>query len=329
MGDVVNKEKRMSAGSGLIDDGFRDGSSIGDDEIDEGTINSGIRDNSMDSGSISESDTGENDSGEGDARESSIDQRAIIIDSSIIRNSVYSEEDQLFQEYRNTKSLDTRNRIVGKHMYLIDIITRKFVNRGVEYEDLYQIASIALIKAVERFDLDKGVKFVSFATPTIVGEIKRYFRDKGSTIRIPRRIYEIYRKVNQAKEYLSQYLGRTPMVADIAEYLKISEENVLEIIESWNVYNMQSFEQNVYSEDNLELHETIGEEDFEFEKIENRDFIEKSMSKLNEAEREFITFRYMNDMTQKEIAAVMNVSQMYISRLEKKIIKKFRIILEK
>ena len=241
----------------------------------------------------------------------------------------YSEEDQLFLLYRETKSIETRNRIVGKHMNLIDIITRKFVNRGVEYEDLYQIASIALIKAVERFDLEKGVKFVSFATPTIVGEIKRYFRDKGSTIRIPRRIYEIYRKVNQAKEYLSQSLGRTPMVSDIAEYLKISEENVLEIIESWNVYNMQSFEQNVYSEDNLELHETIGEEDFEFEKIENRDFIEKSMSKLNEAEREFITFRYMNDMTQKEIAAVMNVSQMYISRLEKKIIKKFRIILEK
>ena len=243
--------------------------------------------------------------------------------------TVYSEEEKLFREYRDNKDIHLRNAIVSKHMYLIDIITRKFINRGVEYEDLYQIASIALIKAVERFDLEKGVKFVSFATPTIVGEIKRYFRDKGSTIRIPRRIYEIYRKVNQAKEYLSQFLGRTPMVSDIAQYLKISEENVLEIIESWNVYNMQSFEQNVYSEDNLELHETIGEEDFEFEKIENRDFIEKSMMKLNESEREFITFRYMNDMTQKEIASVMKVSQMYISRLEKKIIKKFRIILEK
>jgi RNA polymerase sigma-B factor len=214
-------------------------------------------------------------------------------------------------------------------MYLIDIITRKFINRGVEYEDLYQIASIALIKAVERFDLGKGVKFVSFATPTIVGEIKRYFRDKGSTIRIPRRIYEIYQKVNQAKEFLSQSLGRTPMVADIAEYLNISEENVLEIIESWNVYNIQSFEQNAFSEDNLELHETIGEDDFEFEKIENRDFIEKSMSKFNESEREFINFRSMNDMTQKQIAVVMNVSQMYISRLEKKIIRKFRLILDK
>jgi RNA polymerase sigma-B factor len=245
------------------------------------------------------------------------------------REAFASEEERMFLLYRETGEVGVRNDIVSKHMYLIDIITRKFVNRGVEYEDLYQIACIALIKAVERFDLSKGVKFVSFATPTIVGEIKRYFRDKGSTIRIPRRIYEIYQKVNQAKEYLSQSLSRTPMVSDIAEYLKISEENVLEIIESWNVYNIQSFEQSAYSDDNLELHETIGEDDFEFEKIENRDFIEKSMSKFNDAEREFINLRYMNDMTQKEIAAVMNVSQMYVSRLEKKIIKKFRIILEK
>jgi len=237
--------------------------------------------------------------------------------------------DALFVLYRESHDIAVRNEIVGRHMYLIDIITRKFINRGVEYEDLCQIASIALIKAVERFDLDKGVKFVSFATPTIIGEIKRYFRDKGSTIRIPRRIYEIYQKVNQAKEYLSQSLSRTPMVSDIADYLKISEENVLEIIESWNVYNIQSFEQNAFSEDNLELHETIGEDDFEFEKIENRDFIEKSMAKLSESEREFINLRYMNDMTQKQIAAVMNVSQMYISRLEKKIIRKFRMILEK
>ncbi|MDR3120499.1 MAG: SigB/SigF/SigG family RNA polymerase sigma factor [Clostridiales bacterium] len=240
-----------------------------------------------------------------------------------------TEVEKLFYVYRDSREVAVRNEIVGRYMYLIDIITRKFVNRGVEYEDLYQIASIALIKAVERFDLEKGVKFVSFATPTIVGEIKRYFRDKGSTIRIPRRIYEIYQKVNQAKEYLSQALGRTPMVSDIAEYLKISEENVLEIIESWNVYNIQSFEQNAFSEDNLELHETIGEDDFEFEKIENRDFIEKSMAKFSDSEREFISLRYMNDMTQKQIAAVMNVSQMYISRLEKKIIKKFRLILEK
>ena len=237
--------------------------------------------------------------------------------------------DRLFALYRDTRAVKVRNEIVGRHMYLIDIITRKFINRGVEYEDLCQIASIALIKAVERFDLTKGVKFVSFATPTIIGEIKRYFRDKGSTIRIPRRIYEIYQKVNQAKEFLSQKLSRTPMVSDIAEYLNISEENVLEIIESWNVYNIQSFEQNAFSEDNVELHETIGEDDFEFEKIENRDFIEKSMAKLSESEREFINLRYMNDMTQKQIASVMNVSQMYISRLEKKIIRKFRMILEK
>ena len=247
----------------------------------------------------------------------------------VTKDERLQEEERLFNEYSVTQSSDVRNAIVSKYLYLADIIVKRFLNRGVEYDDLYQIASIALIKAVERFSLDKGVKFVSFATPTIIGELKRYFRDKGSTIRIPRRIYEIYQKVNQAKEYLSQSLGRTPMMSDIAVYLNISEESVLEIIESWNVYNMHSFEQNIYSEDNLELHEVIGEEDSEFERIENRDFLQKSMEKFSEQEQKFIKLRYSNDMTQKEIAALMNVSQMYISRLEKKIINKFRVILEK
>ena len=240
-----------------------------------------------------------------------------------------SDEERLFSNYYKKRDAESRNQIVSKYLYLADIIIRRFMNRGVEYDDLYQIASIALIKSVERFDLEKGVKFVSFATPTIIGELKRYFRDKGSTIRIPRRIYEVYQKVNQAREYLTQSLGRTPMLSDIAEYLNISEETVLEIIESWNVYNMQSFEQNIISEDNLELHEIIGQEDYEFERIENKDFLEKSIAKLSELEQKFVRLRYMNNMTQKEIAKKMNVSQMYVSRLEKKIIQKFRIILDK
>ena len=241
----------------------------------------------------------------------------------------YQEEESLFREYQASLKVEARNALVSRYLYLTDIIVRKFLNRGVEYDDLHQIASIALIKAVERFDPDKGVKFVSFATPTIIGELKRYFRDNASTIRIPRRIYEIYQKVNQAKEYLSQSLGQTPTLSEIAEYLNLDEENVIEIIESWNVYHMQSFEQSIFSEDDLELHEVIGEEDHEFEKVENRDFIEQSMSKFSEIEQKFINLRYSKDMTQKEIANVMNVSQMYVSRLEKKTLQKFRIIMDK
>jgi RNA polymerase sigma-B factor len=239
------------------------------------------------------------------------------------------DNDELFELYSKSRDVAVRNEIVKRYTYLAEIISRKFLNRGVEYEDIYQVACIALIKAVERFDPGKGFKFVSFATPTIVGEIKRYFRDKSSAIRIPRRIYEVYQKVNMAKDHLSQELNRAPRVDEIAAYLDIKPENVLEIVESWNVYNIQSFDQNAYNDDDIELHETIGDNDAAFERIENKDFLEKSLSKFNEAEREFIKLRYFNRKTQKEIAERMGVSQMYISRLEKKVLDRFRTMLYK
>jgi RNA polymerase sigma-B factor len=248
-----------------------------------------------------------------------------------IENIYNSSDDShnLFEKLKQSKSVEVRNEIVSKYLYLAEIISKKFVNRGVDYEDIYQVASIALIKAVERFDPDKGVKFTSFATPTIIGEIKRFFRDKASVIRIPRRIYEVYQKVSNARESLTQELSRPPKIAEIAKYLNISEETVMEIIESNNAYNMQSFDQNVYAEDDLELHETIGEEDNTFEKIENRDFLNKSLDKFNEAEKEFINMRYFSNKTQKEIAEKLGVSQMYVSRLEKKVLERFRRMLVK
>lgn len=246
-----------------------------------------------------------------------------------IPNSPLDENELLLIKYRDNPNAENRNKIVSKYIYLADIITKKFLNRGLEYEDIYQVACIALIKAVERFSLDKGVKFVSFATPTMIGEIKRFFRDKGSVIRIPRRIYEVYQKVNYARETLSHELQRVPRVEEISKYLNISEESVLEIIESWNAYNVQSFDQTVYNDDDLELHETIGSEDITFERIENRDFLNKSLDKFNQAEKEFIKMRYFANKTQKEIAERLNVSQMYISRLERKVLDRFRTILSK
>ncbi|MEN8905798.1 MAG: SigB/SigF/SigG family RNA polymerase sigma factor [Clostridiales bacterium] len=237
--------------------------------------------------------------------------------------------DELFDNYKITRDVSVRNQIVQKYLYLAEIISKKFLNRGMDYEDIYQVASIALIKAVERYDDTKEVKFVSFATPTVVGEIKRFFRDKGSVIRVPRRIYEVYQKVNSAKENLTQKLQRAPKVDEISEYLNIGSEQVLEIIESWNAYNMQSFDQNVFDNDDLELHETIGSDDNTFERIENRDFIEKSLNKFNEGEREFIKMRYFGSSTQKQIAEKFGVSQMYISRLERKILERFRSILSR
>lgn len=238
-------------------------------------------------------------------------------------------ESAMFLKYQETRDVNIRNEIVNKYLYLAEIISKKFINRGIDYEDLYQIASIALIKAVERFDTEKGVKFVSFATPTIVGEIKRFFRDKASVIRIPRRIYEEYKRVNYARETLTQKLGRPPRIDEMAKHLNISEETVIEIIESNNAYNVQSFDQNVYADDNFEFHETIGEEDSTFERVENRDFLVKSLDRFSETEKDFINMRYFGSKTQKEIAEKLGVSQMYVSRLEKKVLNKFRTILEK
>lgn len=248
---------------------------------------------------------------------------------SVVSSNTTDENEILFAKYQDNPNAAHRNEIVNKYIYLAEIISRKFLNRGLDYEDIFQVACIALIKAVERFDPGKGVKFVSFATPTVIGEIKRYFRDKGSIIRIPRRIYEVYQKVNHAREYLSHELQRIPRVDEIAKYLNISEENVLEIVESSNAYNIQSFDQTVYNDDDLELHETIGEDDTTFERIENRDFLEKSLNRFNEAEKEFIRMRYFRGKTQKEIAEKLGVSQMYVSRLEKKVLDRFRTILGK
>lgn len=246
-----------------------------------------------------------------------------------VSNDIINEDQALFKEFRENPTRENRNRIVNKYLYLPEIISKKFLNRGVDYDDLYQVGCEALIKAVERFDPDKGVKFVSFATPTILGEIKRYFRDKAPVIRIPRRIYEIYQKVNHAREQLTFQLQRPPKVDELAEYLNISEEMVLEIIESWGMYNMRSFDQEMFDGSSTELHETFGDNDNTFEDIENRDFLEKSLNMFNDLEKEFIKMRYYGNKTQKAIADKLGVSQMYVSRMERKILQKFRRIMNK
>ena len=245
------------------------------------------------------------------------------------KNTGKDHEKKLFNDYKNEPAMKNRNIIVDRYLYLAEIISKKFVGRGIEYDDLYQTACIALIKAVERFDVDRGIKFVSFATPTIIGEIKRLFRDKGSIIRIPRRIYESYQKVNNAKEKLYQDLNRAPTVNEIASYLKMSDENILEIIESYNMHNIKSFDYSAEHDDNLNLHELVGSEDFFLKSVENKDFILRSLSSFNEIEKALIEMRYIKNMTQKNIAKEFNVSQMYVSRLEKKVISKFKRLLDK
>ena len=237
------------------------------------------------------------------------------------------EEAELFLHYIDTKDVSYRNAIVSKYINLVDFLARKFINRGVDYDDIYQVACMALIKAVDRFSPDKGVKFVSFATPTILGEIKRFFRDKSTSIKIPRRLYEARQGLNKARDELTQELKRVPRADEIAAFMGISVETVLEIIEAGSSNSIKSLDQSIYQDNETDLSDTLGYDEKTYEKIENRDFLERTLKLFGEVERDFISLRYMQNLTQKQIAEKFGVSQMYISRLEKKILDRFRTLL--
>ncbi len=244
------------------------------------------------------------------------------------QNTLNYDEAQLFSLYINTGNLEYRNEIVANYLGLAEYLSKKFLNRGVDFDDIYQVACLALIKAVDRFSPDKGVKFVSFATPTILGEIKRFFRDKSTTIKIPRRIYESRQGVNKVRDELTQKLSRVPRADEIAEYMGISVETVLEILEAGSSTIVKSLDQTINQDSDSELGDTLGYDEKTYEMIDNKDFIQKVLTSFNDVEREFITYRYIQDKTQKQIAEILGVSQMYISRMEKKILDKFRTYLK-
>ncbi len=250
-------------------------------------------------------------------------------------NKELQEKDEiknLFKLYSKNKDKEIRDILIEKHIYIAEILSKKYANRGIEYDDLYQVACIGLIYAIDRYDIEKGYEFSSFATPTIIGEIKKYFRDKGWTIRVPRRIQELSKKINNTKIYLSQQLQRSPTVEEIANYLKCSEEEILEAMEASKVYTPQSLDITYDSnndEKDVNLADLIGEEDKYFNRIENNDFLIKTIEKLNEIEKQILIERYFNKKTQVAIANMLDISQMTVSRVEKKVLEKLRKELEK
>ncbi|WP_352418598.1 SigB/SigF/SigG family RNA polymerase sigma factor [Proteiniborus sp.] len=239
---------------------------------------------------------------------------------------------ELFKIYSESKDNYIREELIKRHLYIAEILSKKYVNRGIDYDDIYQVACVGLIYAVDRYDISKGYEFSSFATPTIIGEIKKYFRDKGWAIRVPRRIQELSKKINISKNTLSQTLQRTPTVDELAEYLQCSSEEILEAMEASKVYTPHSldmaFDSNGDDKD-INLAELIGEDDKYFTTIENNDFLKKNIEKLNDMEKKILYDRYFNKKTQFEIANELNISQMTVSRMEKKIIEKFKRELNK
>lgn len=208
---------------------------------------------------------------------------------------------KMFVTYDQTKDPKLRSILIEKHLYIAEILAKKYVNKGIEYDDLFQVASIGLILAIDRYDLSKGFEFSSYATPTIIGEIKKYFRDKGWVIRVPRRIQELSKKVNNARVYLSQTLQKSPTAEDIAHYLEITQEEVLEAIEASQVYSPQSLDATYESsndERDVNLADLIGVEDSNYASIEIKDFIDHTMEKLNAMEKEILVSRYFDRKTQ-------------------------------
>ncbi|KXB45453.1 putative RNA polymerase sigma-B factor [Tissierellia bacterium KA00581] len=235
---------------------------------------------------------------------------------------------ELFKEYSNNPTKKLREKLIESNLYIADILAKKYINKGIEYDDLFQVASVGLILAIDRYDISKGFEFSSFAMPTIVGEIKRYFRDKGWVIRVPRRIQENSKRVNNAKYHLTQTLGKVPTIKDISEYVGLSQEDVLEIMEASKVYTPQSLDQSFENSDSEDkdtnLIDIVGENDKEFDFVDNKDFITKTLQKLTDVEKKIIIGRYFEEKTQVALAKELNISQMTVSRLEKKALKKFK-----
>ncbi len=231
------------------------------------------------------------------------------------------KEYNLFKEYKQTHDVKIRDMLVEKYLYIARILAKKFINRGIEYEDLYQVASMGVLYAVERFDCDRGVVFATFATPTVMGEIRKYFRDKGNFIKIPRPLYEIFYKAERIKR--SSGNGEKS-IEEIARILNISEEELRRVYEAGDSGFIKSLEDEAFADGKMSFSNLIGKEDSGFLMIEDKDFIRKSLLKLKDKELELIKRRYYDEQTQMQVAKDWGVSQMSVSRLEKATLQKLR-----
>jgi RNA polymerase sigma-B factor len=209
-----------------------------------------------------------------------------------------------------------RDALVTLHLPLVQFLARRFRDRGEPLEDLVQVGTIGLIKAVDRFDIERGVEFSTYATPTVVGEIKRHFRDKGWAIRVPRRLQELRISIGQATATLAQTTGRSPTVAELATHLGLSEDEILEGLEGAQAYSTASLDAQVGGEDDApNLADRLGEDDAELENIEYRESLKPLIAALPARERRILVLRFFHGMTQSQIAEEIGISQMHVSRL--------------
>ncbi len=208
-----------------------------------------------------------------------------------------------------------RDELVEMHLPLVEYLARRFRNRGEPLDDLVQVATIGLIKSIDRFDVERGVEFSTYATPTIVGEIKRHFRDKGWAIRVPRRLQELKLSLTKATSELSQRNGRSPTIRELAEHLEMTEEGVLEGLESANAYSAVSLDAPDSDESTATIADSLGTEDDALYDVEYREALRPMLEQLPTREKRIILLRFFRGMTQSQIATELGISQMHVSRL--------------
>jgi RNA polymerase sigma-B factor len=209
-----------------------------------------------------------------------------------------------------------RDELVERHLPLVEYLARRFAGRGEPLDDLVQVATIGLIKAIDRFDPDRGVEFSTYATPTIAGEVKRHFRDKGWAVRVPRRLQELKLALTRAGADLTQLLGRSPTVAELATHLQLSEEDVLEGLESAHAYSTVSLDApDSDEEDGPAVADSLGMVDDALEGVEYRESLKPLLEALPSREKRILVLRFFGGMTQSQIAAELGISQMHVSRL--------------
>ena len=233
---------------------------------------------------------------------------------------------ELFRRFKEEGDMDAREKLVMSHLNLVRFIANKFKNRGEPIDDLVQVGYLGLLKAIDRFDPSRGLEFTTFATPTIMGEIKRHFRDKGWSVRVPRRLQELSAKVNQATDTLISQLQRSPTVAEIADYLDATVDEVLEAMESSSAYSSVSLEapSGTDDDDTPSVIDRYATEDSDLAFTDDRIIIEEALASFSPREREVIEMRFLKGMTQIEIAEKLGISQVQVSRLLRRTLKKIQ-----
>lgn len=235
-------------------------------------------------------------------------------------------ERELLLRVRDHKDENAREELITRYLPLVKSLARRFASRGQPVEDLIQVGSIGLIKAIDRFDIDRGVELSTYATPTIMGEIKRYFRDKGWAVKVPRALQDLNVRLNRVIEQLTVELRRSPTIAELAAAAEVTEEEVVEALESGRAYSSVSIFSGGGNDDDesLELLDYLGSEEEAYEIFEQRRFLAPAMARLDPRERLILHLRFFEGMTQTQVAARIGISQMHVSRLIRKSIDNLR-----